>query len=33
MTGPYEDIDSHLTVTSELDYEAEPAVIVGRGGR
>jgi len=33
VTGPYDDIDSHRTVTSELDYEVELAVIVGRGGR
>ncbi|MFV5995047.1 fumarylacetoacetate hydrolase family protein [Streptomyces sp. NPDC056231] len=33
VTGPYSDIDPHLTVTSDLDYEAELAVIIGRGGR
>lgn len=33
VTGPYEDIDPHTAVTSEVDYEAELAVIVGRGGR
>src|SRR5262249_12272275 len=31
MTGPYDDIDPHHTVTSELDYEGELAVIIGRG--
>jgi 2-keto-4-pentenoate hydratase/2-oxohepta-3-ene-1,7-dioic acid hydratase in catechol pathway len=33
VTGPYDDIDPHLTLTSDLDYEAELAVIIGRGGR
>jgi 2-keto-4-pentenoate hydratase/2-oxohepta-3-ene-1,7-dioic acid hydratase in catechol pathway len=33
VTGPYDEIDPHLTVTSALDYEAELAVIIGRGGR
>ena len=33
MTGPYDDVESHPTVTSELDYESELAVIIGRGGR
>ncbi|MFV0458290.1 MAG: fumarylacetoacetate hydrolase family protein [Actinomycetales bacterium] len=33
VTGPYDDIDSHPNVTSELDYEAEVGVIIGRGGR
>lgn len=33
VTGPYDEIDPHLTVTSDLDYEAELAVIIGRGGR
>jgi 2-keto-4-pentenoate hydratase/2-oxohepta-3-ene-1,7-dioic acid hydratase in catechol pathway len=33
VTGPYDDIDAHTSVTSELDYEAELAVIIGRGGR
>lgn len=33
VTGPYDEIDPHLTVTSELDYEAELAVIIGRKGR
>jgi 2-keto-4-pentenoate hydratase/2-oxohepta-3-ene-1,7-dioic acid hydratase in catechol pathway len=33
VTGPYDDIDPHMSVTAELDYEAELAVIIGRGGR
>jgi 2-keto-4-pentenoate hydratase/2-oxohepta-3-ene-1,7-dioic acid hydratase in catechol pathway len=33
VTGPYDDIESHSDVTSELDYEAELGVIIGRGGR
>ena len=33
MTGPYDDIDPHHGVTSELDYEGELGVIIGRGGR
>lgn len=33
VTGPYDDIESHPGVTSELDYEAELGVIIGRGGR
>jgi 2-keto-4-pentenoate hydratase/2-oxohepta-3-ene-1,7-dioic acid hydratase in catechol pathway len=33
VTGPYGDIDPHHGVTEELDYEAELAVIIGRGGR
>jgi 2-keto-4-pentenoate hydratase/2-oxohepta-3-ene-1,7-dioic acid hydratase in catechol pathway len=33
VTGPYDDVESHPAVTSELDYEAELAVIIGRGGR
>jgi 2-keto-4-pentenoate hydratase/2-oxohepta-3-ene-1,7-dioic acid hydratase in catechol pathway len=33
VTGPFDDIDAHIAVTSELDYEAELAVIIGRGGR
>ena len=33
VTGPYDDVESHPSVTSELDYEAELAVIIGRGGR
>ncbi|MFW0796765.1 fumarylacetoacetate hydrolase family protein [Gordonia sp. CPCC 205515] len=33
VTGPFDDIDPHSGVTSELDYEAELAVIIGTGGR
>lgn len=33
VTGPYDDIDPHPGVTSELDYEAELGVIIGVGGR
>lgn len=33
VTGPYAAIDPHHDVTAELDYEAELAVIIGRGGR
>lgn len=33
VTGPFDDIESHPGVTSELDYEAELGVIIGRGGR
>lgn len=33
VTGPFDDIDPHHGVTSELDYEAELGVIIGVGGR
>jgi 2-keto-4-pentenoate hydratase/2-oxohepta-3-ene-1,7-dioic acid hydratase in catechol pathway len=33
VTGPFDDIDPHPDVTSELDYEAELGVIIGVGGR
>ncbi|MDI2030539.1 fumarylacetoacetate hydrolase family protein [Saccharopolyspora sp. TS4A08] len=33
VTGPYDVVESHPGVTSELDYEGELAVIIGRGGR
>ncbi len=33
VVGPGALIDPHPTVTKELDYEAELAVIIGRGGR
>ncbi|MBN9113283.1 MAG: fumarylacetoacetate hydrolase family protein [Pseudonocardia sp.] len=33
VTGPFDDVLAHPGVTSELDYEAELAVIIGRGGR
>ena len=32
VTGPYDDVDPHHGVTSELDYEGELGVIIGRGG-
>lgn len=33
VVGPGATIDPHRTLTSSLDYEAELAVIIGRGGR
>jgi 2-keto-4-pentenoate hydratase/2-oxohepta-3-ene-1,7-dioic acid hydratase in catechol pathway len=33
VTGPYDDIDPHTGLTSELDYEAELGVVIGRRGR
>ena len=33
VTGPYDDVDPHHGVTSELDYEGELGVIIGRVGR
>jgi 2-keto-4-pentenoate hydratase/2-oxohepta-3-ene-1,7-dioic acid hydratase in catechol pathway len=33
VNGPFDDIEPHTDVTSELDYEAELGVIIGRGGR
>lgn len=33
VIGPDEPIDPHLDLTTSLDYEAELAVIIGRGGR
>lgn len=33
VTGPFDDVESHPSVTSELDYEAELAVVIGTGGR
>ena len=33
VTGPFDDIEPHTDVTSELDYEAELGVIIGVGGR
>ena len=33
VTGPFDDVESHPSVTSELDYESELAVIIGKGGR
>jgi len=33
VIGPEADINSHANVTSEVDYEAELGVIIGKGGR
>lgn len=33
VTGPFDDVAAHAEVTQELDYEAELAVVIGRGGR
>ncbi|MEV6898520.1 fumarylacetoacetate hydrolase family protein [Amycolatopsis sp. NPDC051372] len=33
VIGPGDNIDPHAGLTSELDYEGELAVIIGRGGR
>lgn len=33
VTGPYDDVEAHPSVTAELDYESELAVIIGTGGR
>lgn len=33
VIGPDDLVDPHVGLTSELDYEAEIAVIIGRGGR
>ncbi|HEY0561552.1 MAG TPA: fumarylacetoacetate hydrolase family protein [Frankiaceae bacterium] len=33
VVGPDAEVEAHPTVTKELDYEAELAVIIGRGGR
>jgi 2-keto-4-pentenoate hydratase/2-oxohepta-3-ene-1,7-dioic acid hydratase in catechol pathway len=33
VTGPFDEVDPHHGVTSELDYEGELGVIIGRGGR
>jgi 2-keto-4-pentenoate hydratase/2-oxohepta-3-ene-1,7-dioic acid hydratase in catechol pathway len=33
VTGPFDDVEAHSGVTSELDYEVELAVIIGTGGR
>ena len=33
VTAPGDDVPSHQTVTAQLDYEAELAVIIGEGGR
>jgi len=33
IVGPHDDIDSHPEVTQQMDYEAELAVVIGKGGR
>lgn len=33
VTGPTGDVEAHADLTAELDYEAELAVVLGRGGR
>lgn len=33
VTGPYDPIDAHSALTSEVDYEGELGVVIGRGGR
>jgi 2-keto-4-pentenoate hydratase/2-oxohepta-3-ene-1,7-dioic acid hydratase in catechol pathway len=33
VTGPRDDVPSHADVTSQLDWEAELAVVIGVGGR
>lgn len=33
VVGPHDDVESHPGATTELDYEAEVAVIIGRSGR
>jgi len=33
VIGPGEPIPSHAGLTSKLDYEAEAAIVIGRGGR
>ncbi len=33
LTGPGSEVPAHSGVTSELDYEGEVAVVVGRGGK
>ena len=33
VTGPYDTIEAHPAVTTELDYEAELAVVIGRRAR
>jgi 2-keto-4-pentenoate hydratase/2-oxohepta-3-ene-1,7-dioic acid hydratase in catechol pathway len=33
VTGPFDDVELHRAVTSEVDYEGELAVVIGRGGR
>lgn len=33
IIGPGDDIESHPEVTQQMDYEAELAVVIGKGGR
>jgi 2-keto-4-pentenoate hydratase/2-oxohepta-3-ene-1,7-dioic acid hydratase in catechol pathway len=33
IVGPHDDVYSHPAVTQQVDYEAELAVIIGKGGR
>jgi 2-keto-4-pentenoate hydratase/2-oxohepta-3-ene-1,7-dioic acid hydratase in catechol pathway len=33
IVGPHDDIHSHPEVTQQMDYEAELAVVIGKGGR
>lgn len=33
VVGPHDEIDMHVGITQEVDYEAELAVIIGVGGR
>jgi 2-keto-4-pentenoate hydratase/2-oxohepta-3-ene-1,7-dioic acid hydratase in catechol pathway len=33
VVGPYSDVLLHANVTSSVDYEAELAVVIGRGGK
>jgi 2-keto-4-pentenoate hydratase/2-oxohepta-3-ene-1,7-dioic acid hydratase in catechol pathway len=33
IVGPHDEIDSHPDVTQQMDYEAELAVVIGKGGR
>jgi 2-keto-4-pentenoate hydratase/2-oxohepta-3-ene-1,7-dioic acid hydratase in catechol pathway len=33
VTGPFDPVETHPGVTSELDYEVELAVVIGTGGR
>jgi 2-keto-4-pentenoate hydratase/2-oxohepta-3-ene-1,7-dioic acid hydratase in catechol pathway len=33
VVGPHDDVQLHSNVTSSVDYEAELAVVIGRGGK
>ena len=33
VTGPFDDVIRHAAVTSQVDWEAELGVVIGRGGR